>query len=89
MATIRYAERKVGEALAVPRILAVRAMAGDDVPDSFGGPFPDMPIAWLIEAEGTFSMYGAPGAPNFLSADGYMIYNDDGQQIGYGFNTDN
>ena len=84
---IMWNEKILGRELAEPRIISIEAMAGKDVPDAFSGPWPEVPVAWVVHAQGTY-FHPLPGQPPLLGTDGFIVYDDAGNPIGGGtFNS--
>lgn len=84
MAGLLRSEQLLGRRLAEPHIVSVEATAGKDLLDAFSGPYPEHPIVWVVRARGTFWSWGAPGQPPLVATEGYVVYDDAGNEIGNG-----
>ena len=81
-------ERAAGEVLAEAKIIAVRAVAGKDVPnDQFGCCEPRNSVRWIVHAQGTYFNEHEGPAPGrrFFGSDGWYLFDDDGTNLGFSF----
>ncbi|HEY7025057.1 MAG TPA: hypothetical protein VH371_08865 [Candidatus Limnocylindrales bacterium] len=80
---ISLAEQQYGRVIEPARILSVEAMRGHDVPRAISGAYNDLPIAWVVHANGTFVNEHGPSVYNhWFYTEGWQVFDDAGEAWG-------
>ena len=76
-------ERRYGRVVVPAQILSVEAMRGRDVPRAVGGPDSDLPIAWVVHANGTFvNEHGPSVYSHWFFTEAWVTFDDNGDGQG-------
>jgi len=88
MKDIATTERVYGRVVAPAQILSVEAMRGRDVPRAISGPYGDLPIAWVVHANGTFvNEHGPSVYSHWFYTEAWQIFDDNGEALGEALNN--